>query len=44
MRMIIVRFSELSYSLEVGGFGSISIVGDVSKIDTMSDNFYVSGL
>lgn len=37
-------FFELSYSLEVGGFGSISIVGDVSKIDTMSDNFYVSGL
>lgn len=37
-------FCELSYSLDVGGFGSISIVGDVSKIDTMSDNFYVSGL
>lgn len=34
----------LSYSLNVGAYGSISISGDVSQADVMSDNFDISGL
>lgn len=34
----------LSYSLNVGNYGSISLSGNVSKINEMSDNFNVSGL
>lgn len=35
---------DLSYSLNVGNYGSITISGDVYRINEMADNFDIPGL